>query len=100
MVLNKLFLETRKVPRRLAFRLTVLLSIKAKYKESLHFGGSSILEGRNENVEVHAGITQATNELVSDICFSEMTVDPLLHRERQLPPKVYKESAYKQGDSN
>ena len=28
-----------------------------------------------------------------------MTVDPILHREMQLPQKVYKESAYKQGDS-
>ena len=32
------------------------------------------VEGRNEYVEVHVEITQATNELVSDICFSEMTV--------------------------
>jgi len=72
----------------------VLLSFKAKNKESLHFRESSILEAkvveRNENVQVHAEITQSTNELVSDIYFSEMTVDPLLHREMQLPSQVYK----------
>jgi len=55
--------------------LIKLLSFKAQYKESLHFGESSILEaevvGRNEHVQVHAEITQATNELVSDIFFSD-----------------------------
>jgi len=30
----------------LAFRLTVLLSFKAKYKESLHFRESSLLEAK------------------------------------------------------
>jgi acyl-coenzyme A thioesterase PaaI-like protein len=56
----------------LAFRLTVLLSFKAKYKESPRFGESSILEAkvvrRNKNVQVHAEITKATNELVSAVC--------------------------------
>jgi len=41
---------------------TELQDNKAKDKESLHFGESSIAEakvvGRNENVQVHAEITQ------------------------------------------
>ena len=45
--------------------------------------------GRSEHVQVDVEIRQATNELESDLCFSEMTVDPLLHREMQLPSKVY-----------
>jgi len=61
----------------------------------IHFRSKS--GGEKRSVQVHAEITQATNERVSNICLSEMTVDPLLHREMQLPSKVYKESAYKQG---
>ena len=87
------------MPRRLAFRLTARLSFKAKYKDALNFGESSILEAKvveiNENVQVHADITQATNELVSLSLLLEMTVDPLLHREMQLSSNVYKKSAYR-----
>ena len=36
LVLQQTLSRLRKVPRRLAFRLTVILSFKAKYNESLH----------------------------------------------------------------
>ena len=59
---------------------------------------------RNENVQVHAEITQATNELVAciisdtlyllfrdDYCGSASA--PSVNREMQLPSKVFKERA-------
>jgi 2-succinyl-5-enolpyruvyl-6-hydroxy-3-cyclohexene-1-carboxylate synthase len=84
-------------------RVTDYESFKAKYKESFHFGKPSILEAqvvdRGKNVQVHAEITKATNELITDICFSNLIPDPLLSHKIRLPLKDYTGSLYKQGDS-
>jgi len=85
-------------------RVTDYESFKAKYKESVYFGKPSILEAqvvdRGQNVQVHTEITKATNELISEICFSELIPDPLLSHEIRLPVKDYTGSLYKQGDAS